>query len=86
MVWHEDWRDVEGRRAVYRSYGAGQGVLYGKYLRRGDLYVALRVARDVLAGAALAGRMIRSRRREPAAAWFAGFFGGILRGLRLRRL
>lgn len=33
--------------SLYRRYARGQGAFYGKWLRRGDLFIALRAARDV---------------------------------------
>jgi GT2 family glycosyltransferase len=42
VVTHVGWRD-EGERAVqYRSYAVSHGGFYGKYLRRGDAFIALR--------------------------------------------
>jgi GT2 family glycosyltransferase len=34
--------------ALYRRYARGQGAFYGKWLRRGDLFIARRVIRDLV--------------------------------------
>jgi GT2 family glycosyltransferase len=43
VVQHLGWRDERERSAQYDSYGRSQGGFYGKYLRRGDSFIALRV-------------------------------------------
>jgi GT2 family glycosyltransferase len=47
-VLHLDWRSGAELDAVYRRYAHGQGAFYGKYLRRGDVFIALRALRDLL--------------------------------------
>jgi len=39
---HLGWRGSEDRQAQYRSYARSLGGFYGKYLRRGDPFIALR--------------------------------------------
>jgi GT2 family glycosyltransferase len=41
-VTHLGWRDEGERAAQYESYALSQGGFYGKYLRRGDLFIAMR--------------------------------------------
>jgi GT2 family glycosyltransferase len=42
VVTHLGWRDEQQRSNQYESYALSQGGFYGKYLRRGDLFIALR--------------------------------------------
>jgi GT2 family glycosyltransferase len=42
LVHHLGWRNAAERAEQYRSYGFSQGGFYGTYLRRGDLFIALR--------------------------------------------
>ena len=44
VVRHLGWRDEHQRSAQYASYARSQGGFYGKYLRRGDLFIALRTS------------------------------------------
>lgn len=42
VVAHYGWRDVEKRVEQYRHYALSHGGFYGKYLRRGDLFILAR--------------------------------------------
>jgi len=42
-VCHLGWRDASEREQQYRSYARSQGGFYGKYLRRGDLFMVPRI-------------------------------------------
>ena len=42
-VWHFGWRDPANREKQYRDYALSHGGFYGKYLRRGDLFIFMRV-------------------------------------------
>lgn len=42
-LWHFGWRDQEKRAEQYRHYALSHGGFYGKYLRKGDLFILLRV-------------------------------------------
>jgi GT2 family glycosyltransferase len=42
VVSHLGWRNAGERAQQYQSYGSSQGGFYGKYLRRGDAFIALR--------------------------------------------
>lgn len=42
VVWHYGWRDVEKRGEQYYRYALSHGGFFGKYLRRGDLFILLR--------------------------------------------
>jgi glycosyltransferase involved in cell wall biosynthesis len=48
VVSHHDWREPAALRELYRSYARGQGVLYAKHLRGGDLRVLRFLVRDML--------------------------------------
>jgi len=87
-VRHFGWRD-EGKRAVqYRDYARSHGGFYGKYLRQGDWFIALRAiihhlralrrwVRGIITGdqeAALYGR-----------AYVTGLLPGIIAGFRRER-
>lgn len=41
-LWHFGWRDSRERTEQYRHYALSHGGFYGKYLRRGDLFILLR--------------------------------------------
>ena len=85
-VVHLDWRDAGEIEATYRRYARAQGAFYGKYLRRGDPFIALRAARDVVRGPWLLGRGVVSRNHELTMlgrAESSGILPGILRGLRI---
>jgi GT2 family glycosyltransferase len=42
VVTHFGWRNDEKRREQYRDYALSHGGFYGKYLRRGDLFILVR--------------------------------------------
>jgi GT2 family glycosyltransferase len=50
VVWHHDWRTRDQLERLYVSYGIGQGMVYGKHLRRGDLLITRYLLADLLAG------------------------------------
>jgi GT2 family glycosyltransferase len=43
VVRHYGWRDESERAVQYRDYARSHGGFYGKYLRKGDWFIALRV-------------------------------------------
>lgn len=47
VVSHLDWRSASELEDTYRAYARCQGGFYGKHLRRGDLFIALRIAVDL---------------------------------------
>jgi GT2 family glycosyltransferase len=47
-VRHFGWRDASQRASRYRAYARSLGGFYGKYLRRGDWLIALRVGMALL--------------------------------------
>jgi GT2 family glycosyltransferase len=84
-VRHLDWRSPEELLATYAGYAESQGGFYGKHLRRGDAFIALRTAvtylraaRRTVAGA-LSGDALR---RRDGWVTLKRLGPGILRGLR----
>jgi GT2 family glycosyltransferase len=70
---------------LYRRYARGQGAFYGTWLRRGDRFIARRVARDLLRAPWLLLRGLATRNPELVAMGrgeVAGLLPGILAGLR----
>lgn len=41
-VWHYAWRDQEARAKQFQGYAQSHGGYYGKYIRQGDLFIALK--------------------------------------------
>jgi len=78
-VTHRSWRTGPEQVSVFRGYGVGQGAFYGKHLRRGDLHMAARMARNVLdSGRDLGGAVLLGRRQDVLATW--AFARGLVRG------
>jgi GT2 family glycosyltransferase len=70
---------------LYTRYARGQGAFYGTWLRRGDAFIAARVARDLVRAPWLLIRGIVTRNRELVAMGRGELFGllpGIVAGLR----
>jgi glycosyltransferase involved in cell wall biosynthesis len=86
VAWHEDWRTREQLEVLYVNYGVGQGMVYGKHLRRGDLAV-VRYLADALYGASRAAlaRVVLGRRNQPdpRLGLLRGLPEGLLRGWRV---
>jgi GT2 family glycosyltransferase len=86
VVTHLDWRDEAEIAATYRRYARAQGAFYGKHLRRGDPFIALRAARDLARGPWLLLRAVVTHDRPLAVLGrteIAGILPGILQGARL---
>jgi GT2 family glycosyltransferase len=79
-VWHHDWRTDRELRRLYRRYWHSQGLLYGKYLRRGDRNMLGFLAQDVYS---LARRPIGLAlgRRQPGIDWRTCGASGLMTGL-----
>jgi GT2 family glycosyltransferase len=85
VVWHHDWRTRPQLERLYVGYGVGQGMVYGKHLRRGDLAIARYVLRDVGAIArGLVARVLLGRREaaDPRLGLARGLPIGLARGWR----
>lgn len=85
LVRHVGWRDEGARVEQYRAYARSHGVYYGKYLRKGDLFIALRVlvhlsraGKRWLRGALTAHRESRLH----GGSYLRGLLPGILQGLK----
>lgn len=88
VVTHVAWRDETGHAGRYESYARSQAGFYGKYLRRGDAFIAARALVHLLRSARrwLLGRL----RGDDAAAvagraYVRGFFPGLVAGWRGER-
>lgn len=60
-LWHFGWRDTTKRAEQYRHYALSHGGFYGKYIRRGDLFILARAG----------GHFLRALRR-----WIRGKLKG----------
>ena len=47
-VAHVDWREGEARKEQVRSYARSHGAFYGKYLRKGDAFIGVRLGVHLL--------------------------------------
>jgi GT2 family glycosyltransferase len=86
-VTHRSWRSGPEQVRLYRGYGVGQGTFYAKHLRRGDLHMAARMARNIwdaardLSGAILLGRLQDVRATQ---AFARGLVRGFVHAIRSR--
>jgi GT2 family glycosyltransferase len=61
-VHHHDWRTREELRRLYRRYAQGEGFLYAKHLRQGDLRMLRFIARNLVWWArSLAAAVVKRR-------------------------
>jgi GT2 family glycosyltransferase len=84
-VLHLDWRTPAERAAQYASYARSHGGFYGKYLRRGDAFVAARAAAHLLRALKRWLRGVVRRDPDLAAngrAYATGLIPGIIAGWR----
>jgi GT2 family glycosyltransferase len=85
VVWHHDWRSPEEMHRVQLSYARGQGALYAKHLRAGDVRMLYFLAREVLWSARTGVRNLAgadpaaSTHRRGGLAALAGGFADYLR-------
>jgi GT2 family glycosyltransferase len=88
VVWHHDWRTRDQLQRLYVAYGVGQGMVYGKHLREGDVAIMRYVLRDLYAGCrGLMARAVRrpSRKVDWRPGLVRGLPVGLLRGWRAGR-
>jgi GT2 family glycosyltransferase len=88
VVWHHDWRTPEQLAQLYVGYGIGQGMVYGKHLRRGDITILRHVAGALYwSGRALIVRLLRgaSPNPDPRLGMLRGLPTGLVRGWRTGR-
>lgn len=84
-VRHVGWRDEIQRTRQYRDYARSHGGFYGKYLRHGDVFIALRVITHHLRALRrwLKGLVTRDQgAREFGWAYLTGMLPGIFSGIR----
>jgi len=87
VVDHVGWRDEPQRERQYRSYARSTAGFYGKYLRRGDLFIALRVAVHVLRSVRRWAAGVIRRNPDQAArgrAYVVELLPGLIAGFRSR--
>jgi GT2 family glycosyltransferase len=85
-VHHNDWRTPEQLEHLYARYARGEGFLYAKHLRAGDVRVLRFLARDFLwAFRGLASALVRRRPRwtDPRRATLRSLPGGFVHGWRV---
>jgi GT2 family glycosyltransferase len=63
-VRHLEWRSQTQLRETQRRYARGQGGFYGRHLRRGDLFIATRLLRDLGWGLWVLARGLAQRTPE----------------------
>ena len=86
VVWHHDWRPPAQLDQLYVAYARGQGFLYAKYLRQGDLTMLRYIARDLYwALRGLASGLVKGRERwtDPRRGILRGLPGGLWHGWRV---
>ena len=87
VVWHHEWRTPGQLARLYIGYGIGQGMVYGKHLRRGDPIIrdTLRVA--LFGSRAVVARLVRgaAAQPDPRLGMLRGLPTGLLRGWRAAR-
>jgi hypothetical protein len=87
-VWHHDWRTREELERLFVNYGIGQGMVYGKHLRRGDLAILRYLFWDLLrSGRGLFARLVLGRRNQadPRLGLLRGLPIGLARGWQASR-
>jgi GT2 family glycosyltransferase len=85
VVAHFGWRDKNKRSVVYRDYAKSHGGFYGKYLRKGDLFIALRaVLHHLRALRRWLGGIVTNDNETKliGRAYLTGLLPGIITGLR----
>jgi GT2 family glycosyltransferase len=88
VVRHFGWRDEKNRIAQYKDYARSHGGFYGKYLRKGDYFIALRVVIHHVRALRRWLRGIITRDKElilNGRAYFTGTLPGIIAGIRRNR-
>jgi GT2 family glycosyltransferase len=86
-LWHFGWRDPAKRAEQYRHYALSHGGFYGKYLRRGDLFIFLRAVMHFVRALRrwVLGRITRNHENAlNGKSYFLGLLPGIIVGFRSR--
>ena len=87
VVWHHDWRTRDQLARLYVGYGIGQGMVYGKHLRRGDVIILRHLAASLhSASRGVVARLVRGApaQPDPRLGMLRGLPTGLLRGWRAR--
>jgi GT2 family glycosyltransferase len=87
-VAHYGWRDATQQAAQYRTYARSHGGFYGKYLRKGDWFISIRVVIHHLRAFRRWMRGVITGNRESVLmgrAYLTGLFPGIIAGMRERK-
>jgi GT2 family glycosyltransferase len=85
VVRHFGWREEDERLVQYRDYARSQGGFYGKYLRKGDWFIAFRAVVHHLRALRRWLRGVASGDRELvlySSAYLTGLLPGIVAGMR----
>jgi GT2 family glycosyltransferase len=85
MITHLAWRDDQQRLEQYENYARSQGGFYGKYLRRGDLFIAVRAGIHLIRALRRWGLSVVRRKPDMARvgrAYVTGLLPGIRAGWR----
>jgi GT2 family glycosyltransferase len=88
-VRHYGWRDESQRAGQYKDYARSHGGFYGKYLRQGDWFIALRVVIHHLRALRRWLRGIITDDQELALyarAYLTGLLPGIIAGMRRNKV
>jgi GT2 family glycosyltransferase len=84
-VVHYGWRDLNQRHEQYRNYAYSHGGFYGKYIRKGDWFIALRAIVHYLRTSRRYLKGLLNGDRELmlySQAYLAGLLPGIIAGIR----
>lgn len=87
VIHHYGWRDTGERQTQYQLYARSHGAFYGKYLRRGDWFIALRAVTHYLrALRRLVRGMLKGNAEEVrvARAYLVWLIPGAITGFRSR--
>jgi GT2 family glycosyltransferase len=85
-VWHNDWRSPEELERLYVRYARGEGFLYAKHLRQGDLRMLRFIVRDLWWGLrSQASALVKRRARwtDPRRATLRWLPSGFVHGWRV---
>jgi GT2 family glycosyltransferase len=87
VIHHYGWREPEERQMQYRLYARSHGAFYGKYLRRGDWFIALRAVTHYLRALRRLVRGVLKGNAEEvriARAYLVWLIPGVIAGFRSR--
>jgi GT2 family glycosyltransferase len=88
VVEHLHWRNDEQIDYRHKLYARGQGAFYGKYLRKGDVFIALRSLVTILRGCRRLVKGVMTSDREMIVSGRASIIDlviGIINGMRYRK-